>query len=103
VEFKILRDAVDKTLTEFKLARSSRLKQNLEMQAEIYQKGSDAEQAIKVILYYTEAELRKVQRICKNWASSAILMSYLLMLAGTISHPIRRRKLTQRGRLIFTS
>jgi hypothetical protein len=48
VDYKVSRGAADKTLVEFKLASSSHLKRNLEHQAEIYQKASDAQRVIKV-------------------------------------------------------
>jgi hypothetical protein len=66
VDFKISRGAGDKTLVEFKLATNSQLKRNLEHQVETYQKASDAHRSIKVIVYRSAKELRKVQRILKD-------------------------------------
>jgi hypothetical protein len=66
VDFKISRGADDKTVVEFKLASNSQLKRNLERQAEIYQKASDARRALKVIVYFSAEELRKVQRVLKD-------------------------------------
>jgi hypothetical protein len=66
VDYKISRGAKDKTLVEFKLASNSQLKKNLEKQVPIYQNASDATNAIEVIVYFTEAELRKVQRALKE-------------------------------------
>jgi len=63
VDFKISRGAEDKTLVEFKLASNSQLKRNLKNQTETYQKASDAPKSIKVIVYRSAAELRRVQRI----------------------------------------
>lgn len=57
--------AKDKTIVEFKLAKNSQLKRNLERQAEIYQKASDAKRAIKVILYFTRLERARVESILK--------------------------------------
>jgi hypothetical protein len=51
---------------EFKLASNSKLKQNLEKQVAIYQKASDATRALKVIVYFTETELTRVQNILKE-------------------------------------
>lgn len=62
-DFKISRGSDDKTIVEFKLAKNTHLRRNLEKQAEIYQRASDAEHAIKVIVYFTAEELEKVQRI----------------------------------------
>lgn len=62
-DFKISMGQTDKTIVEFKLASNSHLKRNLENQAEIYQKASDAKNAIKVIIYFSESELKKVEKI----------------------------------------
>ena len=56
----------DKSIVEFKLAKNSQLERNLEKQAEIYQKASDAKSAIKVIVYFSAAERAKVDRILKR-------------------------------------
>jgi hypothetical protein len=66
VDFKISRGAGDKTLVEFKLASNSQLKRNLERQAKIYQKASDAQKSIKVIVFRSIAELKKVQRVLRD-------------------------------------
>ena len=66
VDFKISRGSFDKSLVEFKLAKNSHLRRNLQKQAEIYQKASDARSAIKVILYFTEDEYWKVSRILSD-------------------------------------
>lgn len=66
VDFKVSNGAADKTLVEFKLAKNSHLEKNLKHQAEIYQKASDANRTIKVILFFTAAERLKVERIFKN-------------------------------------
>ncbi|MGY6769532.1 hypothetical protein [Komagataeibacter sp. NFXK3] len=65
VDFKASRSR-EKTLIEMKLAKNTKLEQNLAKQAEIYQAASDAEQAIKAILYFTEAEFRRVKTILKK-------------------------------------
>lgn len=62
-DYKISRGAGDKTIVEFKLASNSRLKQNLAKQAEVYQRASDAQAALKIIMYFTEAELKRVSKI----------------------------------------
>ena len=62
-DFKISRGARDKTIVEFKLASNKKLKQNLAKQAEIYQKASDARGAVKVIVYFTAAQLERVNGI----------------------------------------
>jgi hypothetical protein len=44
------------TIVEMKLAKNSKLKQNLTKQTEFYQKASDACHAIKIILFFSEEE-----------------------------------------------
>ena len=63
VDFKASRGARDKTLVEFKLASNPQLKKNLEKQLEVYQRASDAPVGFKVIIYFSSAELTKVERI----------------------------------------
>lgn len=65
-DFKISRGARDKTIIEFKLARNTQLKRNLERQAEIYKAASDAAAAIKCILYFSKEERARVLRILKD-------------------------------------
>jgi len=55
-DFKISRGAKDKTIVEMKLAKNTHLKRNLQKQAEVYKKASDAHHAIKVILFFTPEE-----------------------------------------------
>ncbi len=62
-DFKVSRGSQDKTIAEFKLASNPQLKRNLRNQVVIYQKASDADAAFKVIIYFTEEELDKVQRV----------------------------------------
>ena len=65
-DFKISRGAADKTLVEFKLAGNSQLKRNLKKQLAVYQAASDAETGYKVIVYFSEGQLARVQRILKE-------------------------------------
>ena len=65
VDFKISRGAKDKTLVEFKLAKNTHLKANLEKQTKIYEKASDAGRSIKVIFYFTNKELDRVNGILR--------------------------------------
>ncbi|HUU44409.1 MAG TPA: hypothetical protein VM118_01645 [Acidobacteriota bacterium] len=66
VDFKISRGAKDKTLVEFKLARNSQLRRNLRSQVRIYERASDAKRSIKVIFYFSESELKKVNEILRD-------------------------------------
>jgi hypothetical protein len=59
-DFKVSRGAWDKTIVEFKLASNRQLKRNLPSQAEVYQSASDADSAIKVIVYFSESEEARV-------------------------------------------
>jgi hypothetical protein len=53
VDFKVSYGAGDKSLIEFKLAKSSSLKRNLEKQVEIYEKANKTRTSVKVIVCYT--------------------------------------------------
>ena len=66
VDFKISRGSRDKTLVEFKLASNTSLERNLEAQVEIYEKANDAKKSFKVIIYFSQHELMRVQRILKR-------------------------------------
>jgi hypothetical protein len=63
VDYKVSQGSADKTLVEFKLAKNSKLKQNLEHQVEIYKTANDTKKSIKVIVYFSDRELFKVQKI----------------------------------------
>jgi len=63
VDFKVALGSKDKTLVEFKLASNSQLKRNLKRQGPIYEKASDAKNTIKVIVYFTAAEKKRVDGI----------------------------------------
>lgn len=63
MDFKISRGSYDKSLVEFKLAKNTHLRRNLEKQVEIYKKASDAPNALKVILFFTDGELEKITKI----------------------------------------
>ena len=65
-DFKISRGSMDKTLVEFKLASNSQLKRNLQKQLDIYKKASDAETGYKVIVFFSEEELIRVEKILKE-------------------------------------
>jgi len=62
-DFKISRGSLDKSIIEFKLASNSHLKRNLQKQVEIYKKASDADKSLKVIIYFTEREYKRVMSI----------------------------------------
>lgn len=60
VDYKISFGKSDTTLVEFKLASNSKLKQNLKNQVHIYEKANDTTQSMKVILYFSEKEHKRV-------------------------------------------
>ncbi len=62
-DFEVSRGRLDKSIVEFKLASNKALAQNLKNQAEAYKKASDAQHALKVIVFFTEAEEQKVVRV----------------------------------------
>lgn len=66
VDFKITRGALDKTLIEMKLAKNTKLKQNLEKQLPIYLAASEAKKGIKVIIYFYASEKAKVDSVLKD-------------------------------------
>ncbi len=65
-DFKISRGTPDKSIIEFKLAKNTQLKRNLQKQAEIYKAASDAKKSIKVIVFFTGAERERVAKILKS-------------------------------------
>lgn len=66
VDFKISRGDRDKSLVEFKLASNPRLNRNLDRQVAIYEKASDTKKSLKVIVYFSEKELERVEAILKD-------------------------------------
>jgi hypothetical protein len=65
-DFKVSYGQRDKTLVEFKLAKNTHLKDNLLNQLEFYKKASDAESGYKVIIYFTDVELARVNTILRD-------------------------------------
>jgi hypothetical protein len=66
VDFALSDGSKDKSLIEFKLARNTKLEQNLRNQLPVYQAANSGARGIKVILFYTEAEERRVNLILKR-------------------------------------
>lgn len=63
VDFKISRGDKDKSLVEFKLAKNTKLKQNLQHQVEIYKKANKTDKSLKVIVFFSEQEKSRVDSI----------------------------------------
>lgn len=66
VDYSISMGAKDKTLVEFKLAKNTKLKQNLINQVGIYEEANKTKLSIKVILYFDESEEDRVHKILKE-------------------------------------
>ncbi len=63
-DFLVSYGSGDKAIIEFKLAKNSQLEKNLKNQADIYSDASRATHPpIKVILYFTDTELTKLNRL----------------------------------------
>lgn len=65
-DYKVSFGSGNSTIVEFKLAKSSSLKKNLENQTDIYKAASMSSSDISVILCYTVSDINKVERILKN-------------------------------------
>jgi hypothetical protein len=65
-DFKISRGSKDKTIVEFKLAKNSKLKRNLEKQVELYEAANDTGKSLKVIFYFSQTELAKVRAVLRE-------------------------------------
>ena len=65
VDYKVSFGSFDKTLVEFKLAKNTKLKQNLKNQVGVYEQANETHQSMKVILYFSKAEKASVQRTLK--------------------------------------
>lgn len=63
VDGKASKGAFDKSLIEFKLAKNTGLKRNLQKQVEIYEKANQTASSVKVILYFDQAEQNRVGTI----------------------------------------
>lgn len=66
VDAKVSKGKKNANLVEFKLAKNTSLEKNLRNQVKIYEKASDTDKSIKVIMYFSDKELDKVTRILKE-------------------------------------
>ena len=66
VDFKISFGADDQTIIEFKLASNNQIKDNLQEQAEIYAAANNNPKIIKVIMYFTKEEEKRIIDILKE-------------------------------------
>lgn len=65
-DYKVSLGSGDSTIVEFKLAKSSSLKRNLENQTDVYKVASKSANDISVVLCYTKNDLIKVDKILKE-------------------------------------
>lgn len=63
VDFALSAGAFDKTLIEFKLAKSSSLKRNLAKQLEIYLEANKTPHGVKVIISYSDADRTRALKV----------------------------------------
>ncbi|MDR2284873.1 MAG: hypothetical protein LBE37_16785 [Sphingobacterium sp.] len=66
VDFTVSKGSQDKTVIEFKLAKSSSLKRNLQHQVEVYKKANNTNRAVVAILYFSPEEYQQVLKILKE-------------------------------------
>lgn len=66
VDYKISMGAKDSTLVEFKLAKNPQLKRNLLNQVEVYAKANKTEQKVKVILFFSNEEKWRMNKILRE-------------------------------------
>lgn len=63
VDYVVSKGSADKAVVEFKLAKNSKLRQNLKNQVEIYKKANKTEYGITVIVFYTEKEQHNLENL----------------------------------------
>lgn len=66
IDFIISYGSQDKTGLELKLAANKKLKQNLLNQGPVYQEDSNLKHVIKIIFFFSEQELEKVNKILRD-------------------------------------
>ena len=66
VDYTISFGKDDKTLVEFKLASNKKLKQNLAHQVQVYETANHTRQSLKVIIYFSDNEYKRVMRALKE-------------------------------------
>lgn len=63
VDFIVSRGPTDKTIIEFKLAKNSKISQNLKNQVEVYKKANGTENAVIAILYFNSEEHNRIEKL----------------------------------------
>lgn len=63
VDYTVSKGAINKSIIEFKLATNTHLKQGLEKQVPIYKTANKTDYGITVIIFFTERQQKKVEKI----------------------------------------
>lgn len=88
VDFTVSKGSEDKTVIEFKLAKSSSLKRNLQHQVEVYKKANNTDNAIVAILYFNQEEFEHVTKVLQelnlNMMENVILIDGEQKLSASI-------------------
>lgn len=66
VDFKLSMGALDKSLIEFKLAKSNSLERNMANQVAVYEKANKTNTSVFVVICYSKAEVAKTARVMKK-------------------------------------
>ena len=67
VDYVVSNGAFDKSLVEFKLAKNTQLKRNLQNQTDVYEAASNpTHKTLKVIMYFSREELERVETILEE-------------------------------------
>ena len=66
VDFKLSMGALDKSLIEFKLAKSSSLERNMANQVAVYEKANKTNTSVFVVICYSRGELDRTARVMKK-------------------------------------
>lgn len=66
VDFTVSRGSKDKTVIEFKLAKSFSLRKNLKYQVDVYKKANSTDKAVIAILYFNQTEYKKLTKVIQE-------------------------------------
>lgn len=66
VDSRVSMGSSDASVVEYKLASSTQLKRNLKNQVPIYQKAGNTNKSIKIIIFFSEEELKRVKKILEE-------------------------------------
>lgn len=79
IDFVISMGSQDKTGLEFKLASNSKLKQNIQNQTDVYKTDSNLKYIIKVIFYFSDMELERINNILKDIEINSVNENIILI------------------------